>query len=303
MKNIRSDYNFKRNNKIFEEYLSGNKSYAALGKKYGLARQRISVIINDFLQKGFGNRLELTAKKSEREDYLKKAITQREVGNYVLSLSMLKEVQNWDEENKNYIGLVDCLGHQRILYTKLAEQPDNNAKDTLIDAIDVVETAKKVIAKNKKLFSLGTVAIVDVHYASTLLALSYSQRAKEKESSLKKALSSINTSIKNIDGSEAHKAWPLKTKAEILIQLKKYDEALVVLLEAEKNIFVGYSAEVKNKDSAEMKLNVWLSGIHLSLSRLAKLTNKPILSQYYKNCVIAQNQDYLKNRREEAKSI
>ncbi|NCT56014.1 hypothetical protein GW755_04195 [bacterium] len=313
MKNIRSDYNFKRNNTIIEDYLSNNLSYSELAKKYKLTKQRVAAIIKDMSKKGFTKRLDIKSTKKERDSYLNRAIEIRESGVLKMSEQMFGEILKRDKQAKNYKGAVQVLGHLRIVYTRIAEETESlQEKIKLVEkAEESLKEVQSILKQNKKVFDLGNknikgdYAINNVHLASVVLFKANLINTKDKKTALKEALSLINLAIKDLPGTQAHKAWPLRLKGEILFNLGELESAVKTLLLGEQLIFTAYEQEFKDDDQSEIRLNVWLSGIHLTMAKIASETNRKILANHYASSVISVKdpQNVLGERKKEAKRI
>lgn len=300
-KSVRVDYQLKRNKEIYSKYISG-KSLNELGDEYVLSPQRVSRIIKELKENNLHKKLNLESSKADRESYLKKAINLREQGNLDISILMFDQVIAWDQKNDNKIGLIHTLGHKKIALQKQAEfSKSTKQKQDLLKQAST--TAKEALNLAKQTKDKGLVAICSVHYASVLLSLSLSKKIRN-EGELKEALKVLNPVLKNFPGSAAHKAWPLKLKAEILIELEKPMEAFLVLSEAELCLLQGYKEENKEVDRGS-KLNVWLTGIWLAKSKVCIKLNYPILAKSYAESVLGvkDKQNILALRKKEAKGL
>lgn len=303
MKNkpVRVDYKIKRNKEIYSKYISG-KSLNDLGDEYDLSPQRVSRIIKEIKENDLHKKLNLKSSKADRESYLKKAINLREQGNLDISILMFDQVIAWDEQNGNTPGLIHTLGHKKIALQKQAEfSNDLKQKQELLKQASA--TAKEALDLAKKTKDKGLIAISSVHYASILLALSLSKKTRN-EGELKEALKVLNPVLKNFPGSKSHKAWPLKLKAEILIELEKPMDAFLVLNDAELCLLHGYMQEIKESDNGA-KLNVMLTGIWLTKAKVCIKLNYPILAKSYAESVLGvkDKQNFLALRKKEAKEL
>lgn len=243
--------------------------------------------------------------KEDREAYKNKAVETREAGNLKESLKMFEDIFKWDEKNGNTRGAIDIIGHIRITLTRMSiEATDRDIKENFLKrASDACEKALMIINSNNGLPD-GVLAIHQVHYASSILSLT-KINDKNKEENLTKALSIISLAIEKLPGSKAHKAWPLNIKAKILYALGRGDEAVKTLAEAEVLLFEGYDEEVSGGDQAEIKLNAWLSGIHLTFASICKKEGKIILARHYASSVltIEDPKNTLGERKKEARRI
>lgn len=290
-----------RNKEIYEKFISG-KSLNTLGDEYGLSPQRISNIVNHFKKTNLSKRLKASDTKEKREDYCNKAITIREQGSLKVSILMFNDVIGWDKENNNTVGLIHALGNKKIAVQKLAEfsSSKQERKKLLQEASSI---SKKSLEESAKIHDKGLVAISSIHYASSLLAVSMSKKTRN-EGELKEALKVLNPVLKDFPGSKAHKAWPLKLKAEILIELEKPMEAFLILNKAEVYILNGNKAELK-ESRGDLKLKVWLTGIWLAKARVCKKLKYNLLAKYYAESVLGlkDKNNTLGIRKKEAKDL
>lgn len=250
---------------------------------------------------------EVPQDKEAREVLKNKAVEVRESGDLTASLEMLKEVEKWDDANKNTRGQIDVLGHLRIVYSRLADHEYVSDKkceyrelalQSIEKALDLVQTVPES--------AIGQQAILKVHSASCGLDLAMElidHAAKDK--ALANALKSVNEAILILPGSKAHKAWPANVKAKILAELGKIPEALNVLTTAQMWLYEGYDDEMKQGDQASVKLNVWLSGLMLTMASIYAKEKKPLLARHYATYVLtmAQSEKALGERAKEAKAI
>jgi hypothetical protein len=230
--------------------------------------------------------------KENREQLKNNAVELREQGSLDESISLFKEIITWDLENENFKGAVDVYGHLKISYLlKYDETSDLEffklAKNSNLDAIE--------LAKEHNL----NPSISQIHYCSMIL-----KSEASTETDYLEALDLIDSSISTLKGSLASQAWPLNIKAKLLISLKKYDEALSVLCFAQEQLSKGYLEEKNKDDQFELKLNIWSSGILLSIAKIHIETNKPILARLYLNCIMnMEDVDYLVARKKEASEL
>lgn len=300
-KNIRSDYMAERNKEIYEKFVSG-KSLNTLGDEYGLSPQRISKIVDYFTQTNLSKRLKTTDTKEKREYYCNKAISIREQGSLKVSILMFDDVIRWDKENHNTVGLIHALGNKKIAVQKLAEfSSSRQGRQKLLKEASAI--SKESLYASKKANNKGLIAISSVHYASSLLAVSLSKKTRNEEE-LKEALKVLNPVLKDFPGSKAHKAWPLKLKAEILIELEKPMEAFLILNEAEVYILNGNREELKESDG-NLKLKVWLTGIWLAKARACIKLKYNLLARMYAQSVLGvrDSTKTLSLRKREAKNL
>ena len=248
----------------------------------------------------------MAASIDQKEELKNKAVEEREAGNLKKALGLFEEVLKAHKEEKNLKGLIDVLGQIRITYTKLAEEESaplekahlqKEAHRCALEAVEMAETGGRQL--------LGQLQISKVHLASTILTHSKTMEIEEKTKELENALLTLNEAIANLPGSKAHKAWPLNIKAKVLYDLDREEEAFSILLEAEKALYDGYDDEIKNADQAELKLNIWLAGIHLTRANICALEGKHVLAKHYASAILAIDdpKNTLGERKKEAKAI
>lgn len=236
--------------------------------------------------------------KQKRDKYLNSAILTREQGNLIQSETMFKEVIEWDDKHKNQKGKSEALGHLRIAYTRMGDA-STDKKVTKNYYQLAMETSEQALQIQQS-------SINKIHSAATRLDYSQYLTSNAKKAVLKSALNDIKGAIKNLDGSVAHKAWPANTKAKIQYSLGDVSGAINTLTDAEAWIFEGYGDEVKSdKSQAELKLNVWLCGLHLTLAKICASENKDILAKHYANSVLNLDdpKSLLGERKKEAQRI
>lgn len=238
-----------------------------------------------------------TDPKQKREKTKNDAVLTREGGKLEEAVKMLKEVISWDDVNNNKKGKSDVLGHLRITYTRIADQTKNKEEKKYNYQL-ALETAEDALQINPG-------PINKVHSVSARLDYSQYLKKDAKKEMLKRALKDITTAIENLPGSKAHKAWPASSRAKIQYALGDVNGAAKTLSNAQTLIFEGYENELKNDDQAKLKLNVWLSGIHLTFAQICLDEEKVILAKHFATSVL--NVDDPKNmlgeRKKEAKRI
>lgn len=300
-KNIRVDYNLRRNTKIYDEYVSG-KSYNDLSKKYELSPQRIAAIVKEVKGKSLHKKLTVDMSQKNREEYKDLAVKMREQGSLKIAKGMFEDILNWDQTNKNVRGEIGVLGHLAIVNESFARSCKSTSKKEfyLNEAKKYAETALKL---SKDLNDVGYISTSSVHYTSVALALSMVNKEKYARI-VKEAVQYIDKALKNFPGSETHKAWAMKAKAESLVMLGNYKEAFMVLNEAELRLVKGYNDELKETDG-KLKLQVWLTGIWLTKSYVCVQLKKTLLAEMYAKSVLQLNNDggILNQRRKAAKLL
>lgn len=307
MTKTRPDFQADRNQLIYNDYLSGKYSYSQLSSKYKITSQRTQSIVKDFQARGFGKTLKENAPLNEREDFKNEAVKIRENGNLIIAENMFKQVINWDLNNRNPKGAIDVYGHLRIVYSRIGRGKRTNkeklvfykkAEKSLVEAISLSNRFPETI-------DLGRIAILNTHLAGSALEQITLLNDNTKKEKLEKALKLINLAIKNLPGSQAHLSWPKKIKGEILYNLGKREESIKILLEAEKDLFLGYKQEIQDKQEKEFVIGVWLSGIHLALANIALDMERYVIAKHYATSVIntEDKTGILNERKKDAKRI
>jgi len=303
---MRKDYLAERNKKIYDDYSQKGGSYNTLSKKYDVTPQRIQKVIVDVKNKDLAGFLTNEAPKDDREKFKNKAVEMREAGKLSLAIDMFNKVAEWDKANNNLRGHIDVLGHLKISYKLLSERAksENKKLSYLRKAAEVTKSALDLSESSNEI-NEGTKAIQKVHFAQILIDTARASSASEKVLILKQALRVINEALNALPGSVAHKAWALNAKAQIQFFAGNIKEAVTTLNYAETCLFDGYEDEMKHGDQAELKLNVWLSGIHLTRAVIYKETGKYILAKHYANSVLAIKDPtkQLANRKNQAKEM
>ncbi|PIS22118.1 hypothetical protein COT50_03650 [candidate division WWE3 bacterium CG08_land_8_20_14_0_20_41_10] len=253
------------------------------------------------------DKLKETASNKDREEIKNRAVEVRESGDLAQAKELLEQVIDWDEKNDNPRGEIDALGHLRIVYSNMAEEEkDAQVKQSLKEqARGCVEKALVIIDARPEI-PQDSRSILQVHLASTIF-----ETAKEntdptfKVAQLEKALQVVKDAMETLPGSQAHKAWPANLKAKILYEMGKKEEAWDVLMQAEKWIYGGYNQEIVNGDQAEIKLNVWLSGLMLTKAEICKREGKTILARHYTEYIVSMNDstNSLSQRKKDAQII
>jgi hypothetical protein len=244
--------------------------------------------------------------KEEREKYKNVAVEIRESGKPEEAAEMFKEVIAWDEENNNNRGKMDALGHLRICYTHIGDKAQNNDEKKEYRQL-AMETAEESVEVGKSDSSIpeSTIKTAQVHSASARIDYSEFLSKKAATELLKRAQQDIRQAMKDFPGSKAHLSWPALQKAKIEYLLGNDLHAVKTLTEAESWIFEGYDDEIKKDDQAQIKLSVWLSGIHLELSKICANEGKEILAKHYATSVLSLDDpnNMLGSRKKQAQKI
>jgi len=287
MKDTRSDFKVGRNQKIFEEYAGTDTSFNKLAKKYDLSPQRVQMIVSDAKKKGLGRKLSSKSSKKDREQYKNRAVELRESGKLDFSMRMFDEVIAYDKENKNVCGLIDVMGHKRIVYSLMADTEKDKAKrsEYLKDAAETTLAALQIAKKTPKEF-LNHIYILQIHLASVLIRQAESESGKKKQELLTKSLQLLNDSAKNIKGSKAHKAWPMEKIAGVQYLLGKKDDSVKTLNQALEHIYEGYDEEMNGSDQGRIKIKIWLNGILVRYAQICVSEKKPLLAEIYASSVM-----------------
>lgn len=314
---MKNTFQSERNQQIYNEYINSDSSFNTLARKYEVTPQRIAAIVKDFKNKGLGQNLKNTDPKENREQYKNNAVELREKGNYEISISLFEQIMAWDKANNNLRGLNDVIGHTVIAYNKLAQKATTpeakkqffeKSKDLLTQSLDIIKTAK---------LPTGPANITKTHLASTNFNLAMNtEDKKQRKQHLEQALDAVEQALTDFPGSQAHKAWPLKIKAQILHAQGKTDEAFEALILAEKFLYIGYPEEMgwaENRkdvktignDQARLKILKWLNMLHLLYAQICAETNRKILAEHYLNSVITMHdpEGFLAENKKEAKKL
>lgn len=245
--------------------------------------------------------------KEERDTLLKEAEVTRERGELEAALNMFLKIKEWDEQNDvNNPKRSAVYGHMRITYSRMAlhepELPNKKEFLSLASQCSQEGLAFMEAFPDEK----GLLATMQIHAASSANELAEVVEGEERTLELNKALMRIEEAIKNLPGSEAHKAWPLRTKTEILRKLQRFPEATQCALNGIELIFKGYLDELeKDAEAAELKLLVWITGLHLELARIARDENKMLLARYFAGLVVntTDTSGTLTERKKEAQEL
>ncbi|MCA9308200.1 hypothetical protein KC980_01695 [candidate division WWE3 bacterium] len=205
--------------------------------------------------------LDLNASKETRETVKESTQQLRETGKINEALELFLQVMLWDDEQGTIKGRMDVRGHIRICYSLLADngiEPQVNRAKALQIANEAIEIGEADASINP-----ASIAIQKVQLAGALKDMAVNATAAEQETLLNEALTRVNQALENLPGTEAHRAWPLNTKANIVFQLGNTQEALAIVEEGIQALNNGYAAELHNKDG-QMKLDVWESGLLLT---------------------------------------
>lgn len=126
-----------------------------------------------------------------------------------------------------------------------------------------------------------------------------------KKAQLTTALETIEESIKNFPGSQAARAWPLNTKAQIQFKMGNTSDAMDSICQGQRMLYEGYEEQLKEDNNSDLKINVWLSGLFLSATVICKQTNRELLAKYYANAVLSlpDEEGHLVNRKNQAKAL
>lgn len=247
------------------------------------------------------------AASQQRETFKNKGVEAREAGDLKQAEKIFNQVIEWDKKNNNLRGQIDVMGHLRIVYTRLVEQTENKEqkKIYLQKASQINKQVLQIAERNKDVITEGSMSILKVHIASTIVSFFEYFTSEEAKAQLEKALNLVNEAIETLPGSKAHKAWPLRLKGEILHNLGKTEEAIEALTEGEVYLYLGYKDEIGKDDQAEIKINVWLSGLHLTFARICAQTKRDILAKHYVNSVLSvpDPKNILRERKKEAERI
>ena len=210
----------------------------------------------------------------------------RESGLLSEALSKVNDLLTVHEENNDKKGLVEALGHKRLVLNHIAEAKSSmDEKESVVK--EMLEVAGKAIAIAEKEFSGDKAmrALLNMHLADALISYSEHSKTQNKNDILQNALELVTKSVDDLGGSKAHKAWGLNKKAQIHHLLDQTREALDSLKIAEQAIFDGYDEEIKSGQDGIAKIKTWLSGTWLTYAKIAKDKNKQEIANLYANAV------------------
>lgn len=202
--------------------------------------------------------------KTSNSELITNAVNLRESGALEESLEEFKNLKEKFEKEKNYRDLVNVLGGMKINYQLLADnldekdpEHDKKALEYLVNVESSINKSLYLIAMHKDVIPEGHSIILLVHSASAKLNLSkYIKDDVEKKVKLISALQDVNDAIDKLPGSLAHKAWPISTKAKILMELGELEDAIEIVEEGYIFLKDGYEEEMKNNDG-ERNLAIW----------------------------------------------
>jgi len=210
--------------------------------------------------------------------------------------------------HKNTKGAIDVYGRLRITYSRIGKGKRNNDEklEFYKKAEYAIKEGLKLCEKYPEVKEKGRIAMLNTHLAGNSLEISSSiSDTKLRKQKLQEALKKINLAINDLAGSRAHLSWPKRAKGEILFLLGENQEAIDTLLEAEKDIIFGYKDEVGTNKDKEFVIGVWLSGLHLTIAKIAKEMDLPLIAKHYATSVIStkDNTGTLNERKKDAKRI
>ena len=248
---------------------------------------------------------ETISNKDQRESFKDEAVEIREQGNLDESLEFFEKVEKWDKENSNFRGQMDVLGHMRITYSRMGDKEKDVNKKKEFKTKALVSVKKAIAIGKREILPEGPLAIQSVHLASASLDLAKFEEEDKRKGILEEALKELSKAMEGFPGSVAHKAWPSNLKAQLEYKLGNVADAIETLHYGEKCLFEGYEDEIKNDDQAELKLNVWLSGLHLTFATICVEEGRPILAKHYATSVlnIDDSKKMLGERKKEAQKI
>ncbi|MFA5776588.1 MAG: hypothetical protein WC988_03490 [Patescibacteria group bacterium] len=245
--------------------------------------------------------------KEGREELKNQAVEIRESGDLESAEVLFKQIIDWDEKNNNPRGEIDVLGHLRIVYTKMVEEEKNpQVKLSLREQARVCVEKALAITNTHPEIPQGPKSILQVHLASIIFdSARETANQDSKATQLEKAFQIVTEAMETLPGSQAHRAWPANLKAQILYEIGKKEEAWDVLMQAEKWIYEGYDKEIASGDQAEIKLNVWMSGLVLTKAEICRREGKIILARHYAEYILNMSdpQNTLGQRKKDARTV
>ena len=230
---------------------------------------------------------DIESPQQDREKHRDEAVALRENQKYEEAIKKFEEIIEWDKQHENIRGQVDVIGHIRIVYMNWAlntEDPDTRKKyvqkaEELAE--EAVKLAEKHLSDNK-----GAIAIAQAHLADVYIELLRYGYAKNPEELKVQCLGLINESLKNLTGSESHKAWLYNKLAQIQYLSGKVEAAFQAITDGEVALAKGERDEKKERDGV-MKLKIWQSGLWLTQAYIYSKENAPELALMYAQAVLS----------------
>ncbi len=210
----------------------------------------------------------------------------RESGLLSEALSKVNDLLTVHEKNNDKKGLVEALGHKRLVLNHIAEAKISKVeKEPIVK--EMLEVAGNAIAIAEKEFSSDKAmrALLNMHLADALISYSEHSKTQNKNDILQNALEIVTKSINDLGGSQAYKSWGLNKQAQIHHLLNETHNAIDTLKKAEQAIYEGYEEEMKNQKDGSMKIKTWLTGLWLTYAKIAKDTGKKEIAELYANAV------------------
>lgn len=239
--------------------------------------------------------LDTKARKEELELAREKATTINEL---LALIPKIQKVIDVETKESNYRGVVDALGHKKLIYSKASFLNPSNPEYLQKE----LETAKMAldVAKNNK---TENYPIAIIHYCGAVID-QQSKKDSVDNKLLSDSLNEVSIAMRNFPGSKAHLAWPSLSKARLEILLNKLDEAEDSLCYGIRSLSAGYEEETKNPNGL-LKLKVWLSGLQLGFALLCKKRNQPELAKMWASTVINTDdpEGQLSTRKQQAKDL
>lgn len=225
----------------------------------------------------------------ERETLKNQMVAIREAGKFEAAIQGFQRILEWDNSNGNTAGEFDVLGHLRIAYTNWAGASDNlETKKEKLEQASQVQTRIIEFASQHFPGDKNRQALVSAHYVDLLIdqATLSQEMGKATEPYISQGTWALDFAFENLGGSEAHKAWLWRKKAQLAILSGDLEAALESINKGEKAISDGYEQESKNPDGL-MKIRVWKSGLWITLSEIYIIQGKLELAKINLAAIIA----------------
>jgi tetratricopeptide (TPR) repeat protein len=242
-----------------------------------------------------------------REDFKLQGIEMRENGKLKEALKLFRQIEDTDIQSDNVKGRMEILDEIRTVYAAMGDvEKDVKAKkDFFQKALNTAEEAID-LGRTHTGISKESLSLQEVHLASALLDTVKDEADMTlKRTRLSDALSLVDHAIQNLPGSLANRAWPANLKAKIEYELGSIDDSLHTLVQAQEWVLKGYEEEMKKDSQAEMKLNIWLSGLMLTTADICAKEDKPFLAKHYCAYILSMYdpKGYLSDKKREAQKI
>jgi hypothetical protein len=244
--------------------------------------------------------------KEEREITAQIMVGLREQGNFSDAIDGFVAIANWDEANQNYTGLWDIYGHLRIAYSKWSDlEGDPTKKAELF--LKAEEAQIKVLEILNMHFpeDTGRKAVSYAHGSDLIISKIKNGTGVVSDEVLNRTVQELDYALKNLAGSEAHKAWVYNKIAQLAALTGRTQDAIAAISSGSFAIFTGYEKEMEKPEDGLMKIRIWQSGLWMTQAYLCMQSGKAELARMYFEAVISLEDPTgkLAVRKEEAKQL